>query len=605
MTQESDHFDETREAMPETVPTQASTDQRSDPTAPTQIDSVTDEEVTLLAAPTGLIGTTLDDRYYVEKELGQGGIGAVYLARDRKLVDKRVVVKILLEKSLQSEWVMRKFQHEKEALALVDHPGIVGVLDDGVLPNGMPYLVMQYIDGSDLRSYVRPEGADLEWTASVVEQIGLALQAAHDKGVLHRDLKPENVMIQTVTGGRPHVKVIDFGIAKVTDPKLAPSTAKTIAPGTVPYMSPEQLRGQKLNPASDIYALGLIAYELVTGRRPFNPETVYQLPEMQRLGVKVNPQDLRPALPEAAQKVILRALAHDPAARQQSAAGFAFDFARGMNDDAPRPLVDPQAETKPIPPVRETDGPVPPPSPDPKSHAVRLHPAVIVAAILLITALGGFFAWRNWGTGKPPAGGPDGTRSPTPISAGPEQSLSYWLTVQKMRDGKPYQQPYESTGDEGLETDYGFNVNVLSPQSGYLYLLNEGSAGSAITYNVLYPKPDVNSGSAALEANKTFQTPDPPRAYVLDPNTGVENFWIIWSAKPVPELEAVKGVITKRADGTFDGTVKDMGQASAIWQFLAKYDAVSKTVTPDANRRRATVKGNGDVLVYRLSLKHN
>lgn len=605
MTQESDHLDETREAMPGTAPTQASTDQRSDPTAPTQIDPVTGEEVTLLAAPTGLIGSTLDDRYYVEKELGQGGIGAVYLARDRKLVDKRVVVKILLEKSLQSEWVMRKFQHEKEALALVDHPGIVGVLDDGVLPNGMPYLVMQYIDGSDLRSYVRPEGADLEWTASVIEQIGLALQAAHDKGVLHRDLKPENVMIQTVTGGRPHVKVIDFGIAKVTDPKLAPSTAKTIAPGTVPYMSPEQLRGQKLNPASDIYALGLIAYELVTGRRPFNPETVYQLPEMQRLGVKVNPQDLRPALPEAAQKVILGALAHDPAARQQTAAGFAVDFARGMNEGAAGPLVDPHAETKPIPPVRETDGPVSPPSPDPKSHAVRLHPAVIVVAVLLITALGIFFAWRNWGTGKAPAGGPGGPTSSTPTAAGPEQSLTYWLTVQKMRDGKPYQQPYESTGEEGLETDYGFNVNVSSPQSGYLYLLNEGSAGSAITYNVLYPKPDVNGGSAALEANKTFQTPDPPRAYVLDPNTGVENFWIIWSAKPVPELEAVKGAVTKQADGSYDGTIKDPAQISAIRAFIQKNLASPQNVTPDANRRRATVIGNGEVLVKWLVLKHN
>jgi serine/threonine protein kinase len=590
MPPESDNLDPTRASTPETAETKPAADlARSDPAAPTQFDSVaTGEEGTRLAAPTGLIGATLDNRYYVEKELGHGGIGAVYLARDRKLVDKAVVIKILLEKSMQSEWVLRKFQHEKEALALVDHPGIVGILDDGQLPNGMPYLVMQYVDGSDLRPFIRPEGADLDWTASVIEQTGLALQAAHDKGVLHRDLKPENLMIQPVTGGRPHVKVIDFGIAKVRDSKLASSTTVAGTAGTIAYMSPEQLRADRLTPASDVYALGLIAYELVTGRRPFNPETMFQLLDMQRDGVRVKPHDLRPALPEAAQNVILRALAYNPADRYQGAAQFGSELVRAMGDQpaSTRPVHDPTAETRPIE-VHPTNGA--------KPVQVRLPTAVIVAAMLFITALGVFFAWRGLrSTDKPPVAAPT-----NPAAAGPEQSLNYWLTVQKMRDGKPYQQPYETSGDEGLETDYEFQVNVASPNAGYLYLLNEGPDDSgAIIYVMLYPKPDINSGSAALPGGQTMKTPG---AYVLDPNTGVENFWIVWSTKPVPELEAAKGAVNP----IDKGTIKDPAQANAVRQLLTKYDALPKTVTPDANRRRATVAGNGEILVNRLALKHN
>jgi serine/threonine protein kinase len=610
--------------MPGTAETEASSDlARSDPAAPTQLDPVVGgEESTLLAPPTGLIGTTLDDRYYVEKELGRGGIGAVYLARDRKLVDQAVVVKILLEKSLQSEWVMRKFQHEKEALAILDHPGIVRVTDSGKLPNGMPYLVMQYVEGKDLRAYIRPEGADLEWTASVVEQIGLALQAAHDNGVLHRDLKPENVMIQTVAGGRTHVKVIDFGIAKVRDSKLASSTTVAGTAGTIAYMSPEQLRADRLTPASDIYALGLLAYELVTGRRPFNPETIFQLLDMQRGGVRVKPHDLRPALPKAAQNVILRALAYDPAARYQSAADFAEDFALAMRNDPVlrRPVVDPGAETVSDPGPNDHDSfqeaviwhqlnnpptmasrtsysELPQYLPPPASRSRSGYRSILLAtAALVVVSLIGLGTWRYLRTSTPPVNNPPGTNPNTP---GPEQRLNYWLTVQKMRDGKPYQAPYETSGDEGLETDYEFQVNVASPNAGYLYLLNEGpDDDGAISYVMLYPKPDINNGSAALPAGQTMKTPG---AYVLDPNTGVENFWLVWSTKPVPELEATKGAVNP----TDKGTVKDPAQAGAVRQFLTKYDGVAKTVTKDPNGRRATVKGHGDVLVNRMALKHN
>src|SRR5205085_638529 len=152
---------------------------------------------TTLPQQSNLINQTLDGRYAIEKELGQGGVGAVYLARDRKLHNKRVVIKVLLDKSLQNSWVVQKFQQEKEALARVDHPGVVGILDTGELPDGKPYIVMQYIDGVTLRSQIKPEGMSLDRTAEIIRQTGRALSAAHDRGIFHRDLKPENIMLQT------------------------------------------------------------------------------------------------------------------------------------------------------------------------------------------------------------------------------------------------------------------------------------------------------------------------------------------------------------------------------------------------------------------------
>src|SRR5205814_7603294 len=176
--------------------------------------------------------------------------------------------------------------------------------DTGELPDGKPYIVMQFIDGVTLRSQIRPEGMPFDRAAEILRQIGRALGVAHDKGILHRDLKPENIMLQSFGGGEEQVKIIDFGIAKLKDSLVAPSTATGATAGTVAYMAPEQLTGKPVSAATDIFAMGAVAYELVTGRKPFNPETGFELLEMQRSGVRVKPKDLRPSLSEAASDLI-------------------------------------------------------------------------------------------------------------------------------------------------------------------------------------------------------------------------------------------------------------------------------------------------------------
>lgn len=274
------------------------------------------------------LGTKLKGRYLIEKELGRGGIAVVYIGRDEELHSRPVVVKILLE-SNQNEWLEKKFHQEIEALARINHPGVVGILDAGQMHDGKPFLVMQYVEGANLRSLMRADGMALEQIAHVMHQITRALAAAHEKGVYHRDLKPENIMLQDLGEEGQIVKLIDFGIATVKSSKITTSSDTTAIAGTVAYMAPEQLIG-KPSASSDIYALGVVAYEMVTGRRPFNPDSPYQLYELQRAGVRVKPKDLRPSLPDPAQEVILKALSFDPGDRHSRAQEFGDELAQSL-----------------------------------------------------------------------------------------------------------------------------------------------------------------------------------------------------------------------------------------------------------------------------------
>jgi serine/threonine protein kinase len=294
----------------------------------------------------------LNARYLIEREVGRGGIGVVYLARDNQLLSKPVVIKVLLVEPGDSEeqlWLKKKFRLEIEALARIDHPGVVGALDVGQMPDGKPYLVMQFVEGTSLRLAMKPEGMAFDRVAGIVRQIGQALSAAHEKGVYHRDLKPENVMLQTLSEGEEYAKLIDFGIATVKDSQIATTRQTTVVAGTLSYMAPEQLMGRPL-PASDIYALGTIAYEMLTGRRPFYPESPYQLYELQKAGVRIMPADLREGVSEAAQEIILRALSFDPENRQPRARDFGETLAQSLTDRDRGRTHSPRVQTETIVP---------------------------------------------------------------------------------------------------------------------------------------------------------------------------------------------------------------------------------------------------------------
>jgi len=566
-----------------------------------------------------LVGTTVDGRYLIERELGQGGVGAVYLARDHKLHDKPVVVKVLLEKSLRDEWVVQKFQQEKEALARVDHPGVVGILDTGELSDGKPYIVMQYVEGLALRDAIkaRPEGMDLERAASIIKQTGAALGAVHAKKIYHRDLKPENIMLQALGRGVEQVKIVDFGIAKIKESVIAPSTVTGAATaGTIVYMSPEQLRGERISAASDIYALGVIAYEMVTGRRPFNPDTIAHLAEMQREGIRAKPADLRPRLPQEAETIILKALAFDPHARYQDAAEFGDALARALLGEDETLKLETEESTE-IPPTQlaATIPKAAPPAPSSaKTIPARFEPArartgdvsghvstqpdasgmgrkiAVAVALTAVLIVGGYFTITRWHTWF----GANKTESANPVA---QRSLAYSLTVQKFHEGKSYDQPFETSGQEIFENGWKFQLNISSPQEGYLYLLNEGPAAGGVTYNVLFPEPKTNGGSAKVIADHKLQT----ALMTFDNHQGTERFWIVWSAAPVKELDAVTGVVNAQQKGE----ISDAEQAKTVRDFLDKHSSPKPEVAKDSTGEKTTVKGKGDVLVSNVELKHH
>ena len=280
------------------------------------------------------IGALIKDRYRIEKTLGWGGFAATYLGADTQLDFRPVVVKILLEHHARDEWVLKKFHHEMQALARLDHPGVVGALDSGKLPDGRPFLVIQFVKGITLRQALHPtRGMGLERTGNIVRQVGYALSAAHQEGICHRDVKPENIMLYTLEGGEEQVKLIDFGIASIRDAQLASSGDSTKISGTLDYMAPEQFQGVS-SPASDIYALGVVTYEMITGRPPFVAENPAQFIAMQLEGVKVKPKDLRPTLPAEAQAAILKALRRDPSERFVRARDFGEVLSKSLASNA-------------------------------------------------------------------------------------------------------------------------------------------------------------------------------------------------------------------------------------------------------------------------------
>jgi len=269
----------------------------------------------------------LKGRYVLGPELGRGGFAITYLATDIEVASRKVVIKILNDRRSADSWSVEKFRSEMEALARVDHPNIVSVIDFGHRSDGRPFLVMQYIAGRSLRHLIPREGLPLAQVAHILKQTGRALTAAHEAGIFHRDLKPENIMVQSDGQGEERIKLIDFGIATFR-PSEAEWKTSTIS-GTSCYMAPEQFEG-KSSAASDIYQMGVLAYELVTGIVPFRASTPGGIILQHLQGIKVLPKDLRPDLPEIAQEAILKALSVNPRDRYQRAKDFGDAIAAAL-----------------------------------------------------------------------------------------------------------------------------------------------------------------------------------------------------------------------------------------------------------------------------------
>lgn len=562
-----------------------------------------------------LIGTTIDNKYLIERALGHGGMGKVYFARDLTLHNRPVVIKVLLDASVKDDYVVKKFRQEVEALARIDHPGVVNVIGAGKLPDEKPYIVMQYVNGVTLRSLIPMEGMDLERAAQILKQIGAALDDVHEKGIFHRDLKPENIMVQSLRGGTELVKVVDFGIAKVKDSVVAPSTVDKISVGTVLYMSPEQLRGgERITAASDIYSMGVIAYEVVTGRRPFSPASAPQLLELHREGVRVMPVDLRRSLSTEAQAIILRSLSFESTARYQSAAEFGDSLAcalmneeetakrrRAMTLSYSRQFEEAGTDQ---PNTQESLNPQLS-NPDNFSERItrgdgqRFRLGKIQLAIVggfLVVVIGVLAV--SWGIKRirEPKNTTDVQQNingpgPEPGVAPPTRSFIYALTVLR-----PLQDSFQSTGQESFKNGDKFRLNVYSSNPGYVYVFNEGAPEpNTSSFTLIYPSPKINRGSASIGADQWLRT----AWNRFQGESGTENLWIVWSTAAVPELESAKAEAFKQKGLLVGGSLDDTKA------FLkAKEEESNPKINREKSSKQTTVRGTGDVVVKMLSLKH-
>jgi len=279
---------------------------------------------TLAVQSAGYEGQLLGGRYLVEKEIGRGGSGVAYLAHDRQLHSRPVVLKFLHAAWEEHDRIHLRFRQEIEVLSRLSHPAVVGVLDVGHTREGRSFLVMEYVAGVTLRSRLQQEAVPFAEAASIIGTVCDALEAAHRNGIVHRDIKPENIILLP-HGEKMPAKLIDFGIAKVQMSGYDIKTETVAIVGTVNYVAPEQLMG-KACPQSDVYALGVVSYEMLTGRRPFEPETPFQLYELQKAGKAAPPWNLGRGIPRGAWNAIRRALSFNPEDRQSSPQDFAAEF---------------------------------------------------------------------------------------------------------------------------------------------------------------------------------------------------------------------------------------------------------------------------------------
>lgn len=255
----------------------------------------------------------IDNRYEVRGRIGSGGMADVFLAHD-EVMDRDVALKMLKSRYADDGQFVERFRREARSAAALTNPYIVRIFDRGETEDEIYYIVMEYLSGGTLKDRINDEGAlSARATTEVALQITEALQVAHERGIVHRDVKPQNILV----ADSGHVKVTDFGIARAAEATTISQLGDIL--GSAKYMSPEQAAGERVSPASDLYSLGVVLYEMLTGRVPFDVATPAGVPDKHADGPPPRPKEINPGIPVAMDALVMRLLATDPRDRPESA----------------------------------------------------------------------------------------------------------------------------------------------------------------------------------------------------------------------------------------------------------------------------------------------
>ena len=522
--------------------------------------------------------------YVILDRLGAGGMGEVYLAQDSRL-ERTVALKVLSSDISADKRRMQRFRQEAKVVSSLNQPNILTIFEFGDI-EGLTFLATEYIDGQTLRDYLHGKRLKLAETLDIGIQVLAALDAAHEARIVHRDIKPENVMLRRRDSV---VKVLDFGLAKVTEKKsqalaeheseaaTAVKTAPGMLMGTVNYMSPEQARTAPVDERTDIWSVGVMLYEMVTGLIPFGG------PTMSHTLVQILEKET-PAFPKVAdappelQRIIRKALAKNPDERYQTAKDLSVDLKslRKQLDHGSVEQATDHAEKEPD-----------------KKRVLVL--ALLAMAIVTVA----FFGWNIWRAAQTSSSSAVVPAS-TPVAVQSERRLTYSITVQEFRNGK-YEPAYTMAGEVSFEPGDQVRLNVSAPQAGYLYILNEGPRdGSTVPeYSILFPSETANQGSPLLAAGQQVTIPEPPNWFRFDAQEGVERVWLIFSEDAVPELESVKGFASKQTRGV----IADMTQNKQIQDFITTHSATKPEL--EKGETLTTLTMPGKLLLYAVRLEHH
>ncbi|MBZ4373942.1 serine/threonine-protein kinase [Corallococcus sp. AS-1-6] len=357
--------------------------------------------------PDPLLGTQLGE-FVIQERIGAGGMGVVYRAV-HPLIGKQVAIKVMRIEMVSQQQVQRLLV-EARAVNAVRHPGIIDIFGFGTLPDERPYVIMELLQGRSLSDFVRSKRPmDLESVVWVMDQMLSALGAAHRAGVVHRDLKPPNVFIVETPSTPAAVKLVDFGIAKLMESRDKPLTADDMVIGTPEFMAPEQIRGDTVGPATDLYAAGVLMFQLLTGVRPFQGESVQVMFAHLEQSPPL-PSSRLPGLPHDVDTLVLQLLAKSPASRPASAEAVREQLKRIPLRAPPR-----------APSLTKTEVPLPAadnshtPSTQEALKAIRQPPGIgwaLLGAMVLMSVGAGVFRLRAVPPPEPP-------RPETVLDAGP------------------------------------------------------------------------------------------------------------------------------------------------------------------------------------------
>jgi serine/threonine-protein kinase len=434
-----------------------------------------------MAVSDTLINTLFDGRYRILQKLGSGGMANVYLAEDEEL-GRRVAIKILNERHASDDQFVERFRREAKNAAGLSHPNIVSVYDRGEA-EGTYYIAMEYLEGRSLKERIVEGPLAISAAIEVTRQILRALGFAHRRGIVHRDIKPHNVLlVQDGAGdGEPRFKVTDFGISRTTASQM--TEAGSIV-GTAQYLSPEQARGAPVDQRSDIYSVGIVLYELLTGTLPFSGETPLEIAMKHLSEIPRPPSELRSEIPADLDMVVLRALAKDPEDRFESAEEMERELARvaggggvtaetaeaatavlsgaGLADTAPtmisrRPVVAPRREEPYRAEYYDYE--------EPRRRRRPVWPWLLAVLLLIGALVAGFYVWdqiQDEITGAKPVAVPlvEGQRWPEARRNIRNAGLRP-IKVNRSHDSVPPGEVFDQNPDAGERVPKGNAVRVV------------------------------------------------------------------------------------------------------------------------------------------------